>query len=379
MKTKQILFVLLVFTSFAISCNNDDEEFTPFLKAVDLNSNLVVSEQARDTFVTLSSNVAWTATADTWITLKKASGIAAENYKLEFSVTANPDLTNRSGKIEILAPEYPSTKLTIQVTQEGVKLIPSIVVSDPADKTLSLESPEAGEHKFSVTSNVAWNVSTETSWITLQTTSGTGDGEVTFNVTANTDPQSDNTGSITISYTQDATVKDMLTVVQPKAVNYRERDSLAMLAILENITFNNPGYKNAWKADKPLDQWTFVTVENGRVTAIDFLGQVDGTLTLPAEIGNLTELKTLNLSYFGASGVFPDISKLTKLEVLQLDNNKFEGEFPAYLANFPLTTFTLNKNKFTGCVPAALSAFIGDINPQQGATWRDQYNLEICQ
>lgn len=384
MKTKQFLLILLVFAGIAMACNDDDgDPITPYLNIEKLTSVITVNEQAKDTFLLLSSNVAWTAaTADTWITLKSASGIAADNYKFEFGMLANPDQTARDGKIVLTAKEYPDKTITINIRQEGVKIIPVLVISEPAEKKLVLENAGAGEYSFSVTSNVAWKVSTTDSWITLITEEGTGDAVIKFEVIVNTDTEADKEGAITVSYANDASVRDVLTVVHPKAINYRKRDSMAMLAILKNITFDNPYYTKNWKADKPISEWNFVTVEKGRVTGIDFGEQVTGTLTLPEEIGDLTELKVLGLSYFGVTGTIPEsMGRLTKLQTLKLDNNRLEGEFPAFFENLKaLTTLTLSKSKLTGCVPASLAAFLGDINPQQGdGGWKDTYELTVCE
>ncbi len=56
----------------------------------------------------------------------------------------------------------------------------------------------AGSASFSVTSNSSWTVSDNAAWITLNTTSGTNNGTVSFNVTANT-LTAQRTGTITVS------------------------------------------------------------------------------------------------------------------------------------------------------------------------------------
>ena len=378
MKTRSLFLMLLAVAGIIFSCN-DEDKFTPFLQADHLSGSFTVNEESRDTFIMISSNVAWTATTDaSWITLNQKSGEAAENYKFKFHVDENSELTNRPGKIVITAKEFPATQLTIQITQEGIKIIPEIRITSPEDKIFNLEIPDESEQTFSITANVAWKVSSTASWITIVTTEGSGNGDIKFKADANTGEKRD--GSITVSYARNEEVKDILTVNQARFVSPQETDSLAMLAILNNITFDSPYYGRNWKADKPIKEWNYVTVENGRVTAIDFMGQVTGSLTLPQEIGNLTELRKLNLSYFNASGELPGtLGNLKKLEILVLDNNNFTGEFPSTLAQLTaLTEFTLTKNKITGCIPAALAKFESTINPQKGKTWRDEYNLEIC-
>lgn len=383
MKTKQFLLILLAFAGIAMACSDDEDEFIPYLKIEKLPSVITVNEQAQDTFLLLSTNVAWTATtADAWITLKSTAGIAADNYKFEFGMLANPEQAVRDGKVVLTAKEYPDKNITINIRQEGVKIIPAVVISEPTEKKLVLNNSGAGEYSFSVTSNVDWKVSTTDAWITLQAEEGTGDAVIKFGVIANTETEADKEGTITVSYAKDESVRDVLAVVHPKAINYQKRDSLAMLAILKNITFNNPYYTKNWKVEKPISEWNFVTVEKGRVTGIDFKEQVAGTLTLPEEIGDLTELKVLGLSYFGVTGPIPEsMGKLTKLQILKLDNNRLEGEFPAFFENLKaLTTLTLSKSKLTGCVPASLAGFLESINPQQGnGGWKDTYDLNVCE
>ncbi len=97
------------------------------------------------------------------------------------------------------------------------------------------------------------------------------------------------------------------------------------------------------------------------------------TVTLPASICQLTNLKTLNLSSAKLTGSIPsDIGNLTNLITLNLSNNKettgsgsatvvtfagFTGDLPAGIGNLTkLTSLNINKNSLEGVLPGAMGS-----------------------
>ena len=76
----------------------------------------------------------------------------------------------------------------------------------------------------------------------------------------------------------------------------------------------------------------------------------------PPELANLTELRHLWLSSTRMGGPLPDLSGLSLLAILHLGGNGFTGPLPAWLGGLTkLRVLHLRGNDLTGCVPAALA------------------------
>jgi hypothetical protein len=175
------------------------------------NSNLTVLPSAGTKDVTVSANVAWTATAAStgnWLT---ATGNPEEGkLTIEFGAYSG-DGEPRTGTITI---SYIFVSATITVTQYA----PSISV--PA--TLSLGS-SAGTQTVDVTANIAWAANVESDWLTIteDEDNGTGEGDGTFTIafTANTaaTTTSARSATITVSATGEEAEPQTITVTQAGA------------------------------------------------------------------------------------------------------------------------------------------------------------------
>ena len=87
-----------------------------------------------------------------------------------------------------------------------------------------------------------------------------------------------------------------------------------------------------WSTSRLISQWTGVTVSSSHVTELD-LGDKDLTGSLPAALGDLSQLETVALS-----------------------GNQLTGTIPTALGNLSSTleTVLLKGNQLSGCIPAAL-------------------------
>ena len=85
---------------------------------------------------------------------------------------------------------------------------------------------------------------------------------------------------------------------------------------------------------------------------------IDGLIgpILP-ELGDLSQLTELDLSYNHLSGTIPsELSNLSQLRILSLDANHLSGKIPSELGNLnQLTTLNLGINQLSGSIPTELS------------------------
>lgn len=120
---------------------------------------------------------------------------------------------------------------------------------------------------------------------------------------------------------------------------------------------NGPGwnYSNKWLTDNNPCGWYGVGCTDNRVTTISLMSNnVVGSI--PASLGNLTNLKILELRDNGLTGSIPaEIGNLTKLEEIYLIGNQLSGSIPSSIGNLVnLKNLLLRKNQLSGEIPSSL-------------------------
>ena len=105
-----------------------------------------------------------------------------------------------------------------------------------------------------------------------------------------------------------------------------------------------------WLTDVPIGEWSGVTTDdNGRVTGLYFYAnQLSGEI--PPGLGNLTNLKELDLSRNQLSGeIPPELGNLANLTGLALSENELSGEIPPELGGLAnLQELVLSYNELSG-------------------------------
>ncbi len=140
--------------------------------------------------ISVTANLAWTAVSNTgWITITAGSS-GSGNGSVTYSVAVNSG-TERSGTI----------------TVSGGAIVRTFTVHQAAAAPTLTLSPTSREHAAAgvvdttvgVTANVSWTAVANRAWITVTAgASGTGNGMVTYSVTAN-EMAAERTGAITVS------------------------------------------------------------------------------------------------------------------------------------------------------------------------------------
>lgn len=120
-------------------------------------------------------------------------------------------------------------------------------------------------------------------------------------------------------------------------------------------TTNGADWNTKWDLESPISSWHGLTVESGKVTAINLMfNNLQGPL--PASLGNLKNLKTLELSFNPISGNLPaTLGNLKNLEVLAINGADLSGFIPEGLGTLlNLRELHLSSNQLTGTVPESL-------------------------
>lgn len=157
-------------------------------------TNETIPATANTITVTVSSNTSWTASAGSgsapYVTINPSSG-TGDNNNVRITVAANATGEERVGIVTFTTANglYYST---ITITQDGY-IFPELTI-DP--ETTSVVR-DANTYNVDVTSNELWTVTPNDSWLSVNPTSGGGNGSFEVSVEKN-DVYQDRTGTITV-------------------------------------------------------------------------------------------------------------------------------------------------------------------------------------
>ncbi|XP_044953469.1 LRR receptor-like serine/threonine-protein kinase EFR isoform X2 [Hordeum vulgare subsp. vulgare] len=131
-------------------------------------------------------------------------------------------------------------------------------------------------------------------------------------------------------------------------------DMISLLDFKWAITNDSRQALRSWHASVPLCSWEGVHCSSGRVTKLYLSGR--GLLgPISPSLGNLTFLRTLDLSRNGFTGELPPLNRLHRLEYIDLGNNLLQGTIPDTLTNCStLRILDLSANLLMGEIPLGI-------------------------
>ena len=135
-----------------------------------------------------------------------------------------------------------------------------------------------------------------------------------------------------------------------------ETDKEALLALFEATDGESWDQSGAWGGRATIGDWEGVTVDNeGRVTSLQ-LSELAGRL--PPEMGNLTSLRTLDISDSRLTdGLPPELGNLVSLTNLRIRESGAPGGLPRELGSLgSLWELDLAGNQLAGEIPPELGS-----------------------
>lgn len=171
-------------------------------------SNITFSSVASSVKGKVTSNTGWSAvSSESWLQVSPSNGEG--NSEITITAESNENTSGRTGKITLKTKDG-SAQSVINVNQNGVSQSISVNPS----------SISAGASKSSVTvsikSNTSWNITTNQSWVSTSKSSGTGNSDITVNISQNSSSSNRN-AQITVKST-DGSTSCVIDITQSGAV-----------------------------------------------------------------------------------------------------------------------------------------------------------------
>ncbi len=240
----------------------------------------------------ITSNTSWSVSSNqTWITASSSSG--SDNTSITLTASSNPTNQARSATITVSASGVFSQ--TVTVTQDAG---PATLYVSPT--TLEISADAGSTETFNITSNTSWEVSSNETWIS--SSSASGSDNTTITLTASENPtNSTRTATITISasgvFSQTVTVTQdagpATLSVSPSTLEIgTETGSTATFNITSNTTWNLSSNQN----------W---------ITLSSASGSGNATITLTATLNSTTETRTADITVSG-NGIFSQTVTVTQ-------------------------------------------------------------------
>ncbi len=150
------------------------------------------------------------------------------------------------------------------------------------------------------------------------------------------------------------------------------KERAALVALYNSLNGSQWTRKDNWLSDKPLSQWYGIGVDSQGYVVVINLPDNNLSGNIPAEIGDLSKLRFLQLCYDAINGsIPPEIGKLKALEQLYLFYNQLTGTLPAEIAGLTnLNGLDITNNNLSGTIPASIR--------NNTAFWRKFWTRIVC-
>ncbi len=271
------------------------------------------------------------------------------DYNIILAVNKNEGYDSRTG---ILTIRYGDKSTTVIITQSQKD---ELILTQ---KEFSI-GKDGGELRIPVLTNINYNATVlgaAQSWITISNvqTKGLEEYKLILQIAKNSSLDS-RIGQVKV---EGAGKESFITITQNAHEESSEliKERTALTALYNSLNGSQWDRKDNWLSDKPLSEWYGIGVDaHGFVLWIDlFDNNLSGNI--PAEIGDFSKLRFLQLCYNTISGSIPsEIGKLKALEQLYLFDNQLTGTLPGEIATLTnLNALDVTMNNLSGNIPNSI-------------------------
>ncbi len=290
---------------------------------------------------------------------------ALNNYNIILTVAKNEGYDPRTGILTISYGDK-STQITITQSQKDELILTQTNFSIGKD---------GGELRIPVSTNINYTATVlggAKSWIVISQvqTKGLEQYKLVLQIAKN-NTLSGRVGQVKV---EGAGKESFITITQGA---HEESSSLAkeraaLTALYNSLNGTQWTRKDNWLTDRPLNEWYGIGVDaQGHVIVINL---PDNNLSgnIPAEIGDFTKLRFLQLCYDDIGGRIPsEIGNLKALEQLYLFCNQLSGPIPGEIATLTnLSGLDLTMNNLSGTIPASIR--------NNTAFWKKFWTRIVC-
>ena len=301
--------------------------------------------------IPVSSNVDYSCSLSddckSWCTITQTK--ALNNYNIILSVAKNEGYDPRTGTLTISYGDK-STKVTITQSQKDEIIL--------TQKEFTIGS-DGGELRIPVLTNINYTATVlgdAHSWIGISQvqTKGLEEYKLVLQIAKNS-AMVGRVGQVKIS---GAGKESFININQgaKEESSALAKERAALTALYNSLNGSQWTRKDNWLSDKPLNEWYGIGVDaQGHVIVINL---PDNNLSgnIPAEIGDFSKLRFLQLCYDAITGnIPPEICKLKALEHLYLFYNQLTGPLPGEMGTLTnLSGLDITMNNLSGTIPTSI-------------------------